>query len=149
MKKLSVLFFFAFLLFASCGKQNSEPDWQFCDGCPNSAWAGEYEGTGAFFSKNNPDKTEEIPLIITINELLDNRLGIIVKSPNKFYASYYGVKDDTAYYFDMAGTEKSIHLNLYKKEENYKLTGNAKTYVIVNDTAVVNKAVSFEILKKE
>ncbi len=147
MTKMNIVFLFAFFLFASCGKQHNEPDWSFCDGCPNSAWAGEYVGAGAFYSRSNPDVTEEVPLAITINELPDFRLKIEVNSPNKFYASYNGVKDDSVYYFDMAGSEKSIHLNLHKKENDFKLTGNAKTYIIVNDTVVLNRSVSFEILK--
>ena len=104
-------------------------------------------GAGAFYSRSNPDVTEEVPLAITINELPDFHLKIEVKSPNKFYASYNGVKDDSVYYFDMAGSEKSIHLNLHKTDNDFKLTGNAKTYIIVNDTVVLNRSVSFEILK--
>ncbi len=146
MKKIFVLFF-TIISFTSCNKNDSAPDWTFCDGCPNSEWAGVYEGTGAYYSKFHPDKTENIPVIITITEQQDYRIGIVVKSPNKFYASFNGVKDDTEYYFDMAGTEKSIHLSLYKKENDYKLTGNTKKYVTENDTVKVNQSVSFEILK--
>ena len=146
MKQLTVFFFLLLFLIASCSKPD-EPDWTFCDGCPNSEWAGVYEGTGAYYSKFHPDKTENIPVTITITEQQDYRIGIVVKSPNKFYASFNGVKDDTEYYFDMAGTEKSIHLSLYKKENEYKLTGNTKKYVTENDTVKVNQSVSFEILK--
>jgi len=147
MKKKIIVFFFTLFFFVSCGKHVDEPDWNFCNSCANSEWAGVYEGTGTFFSKNNPDKTEDIPITVTITEQQNFRLGIVIKSPNKFYASFNRVKDDAEYFFDMAGTEKSIHLSLYKKEADYKLTGNTKTYVTINDTVYVNRSVSFKILK--
>jgi len=146
MKQFSVIFLFALLFFTSCTKE-SEPDWKFCDGCPNSEWAGVYEGAGAFFSKNNPDITEEVAVKITIDDLPDFRLNIVVSAPNNFYASYNGVKADSVYYFDLAGSEKSIHLNLHESGADYKLFGNAKTYYVEHDTVKVDKSISFEILK--
>ncbi len=148
MKKLSLIFWFALLIFSSCSKEN-EPDWEFCDGCSNSEWAGVYEGAGLFFSKNNPDVTKEVAVKIAIDDLSDFRLNIVVSSPNNFYASYNGVKNDSAYYFDLAGSEKSIHLNLHKSDAYYKLSGNVKTYFVENDTVKLDKSISFEILKNQ
>jgi len=146
MKHLSVVFLFILLFFTSCTKED-KPDWKFCDGCPNQEGVGVYEGTGAFFSKNIPDITKEVALKITIDSLPDFRLNIVVSSPNNFYASYNGVKSDSAYFFDLGGSEKSIHLNLHKSDADYKLFGNAKTYYVEHDTVKLDKSISFEILK--
>ncbi len=141
---LSILLVFIFT--SSCNKQN-ETEWNYCTGCTNSTWAGEYEGTGVYYTINNPEETYEVAVIVTINDLPNNQLKIVVSSPNKFYASFTGKKDNNEYYFDLAGTEKSIHLNLYEKTPDYKLTGVAKTFTYRNDTLVVEKSVSFEAFK--
>jgi hypothetical protein len=65
-----------------------------------------------------------------------------------FYTSFTGEKNNSDYYFDLAGTEKSIHLNLYEKIPNYKLTGIAKTFTYRDNTLVLEKLVSFEVFKQ-
>ena len=132
---------------SSCNKQN-ETEWNYCTGCTNNTWEGEYEGSGAYHTINNPEETYEIDVIVTINDLSENQLKIVVSSPNKFYASFTGEKNNSDYYFDLAGTEKSIHLTLYEKDSEYKLTGVAKTFTYRNGTLVLEKSVSFEAFKQ-
>ena len=136
------------LIFASSCKKQSETEWNYCTGCTNNTWAGEYDGTGAYYTINNPEETYEVDVNVTINDLSDNQLKIVVSSHNKFYASFNGKKDNSDYNFDLAGTDKSIHLNLYEKTHDYKLTGVAKTFTYRNGVLVLEKSVSFEALKQ-
>jgi hypothetical protein len=142
---ISILLVFIFT--SSCNKQN-ETEWNYCTGCTNNTWAGEYEGSGAFYTINQPDKTEEIEVSVTIDKLTDSQIKIVVSSTNKFYASFTGDKNNSDYYFDLTGTEKSIHLTLYKKDSEYKLTGVAKTFTYRDGALVLEKSVSFEVFKQ-
>ena len=135
------------LVFASCKENTDEPDWDYCDGCPNSTWAGEYEGTGDYYSMNNPELTESIPVTVTVTELLDNKLKFLVRSPNKFYKIYIGKKENGNYYFDLSASDRTIHVSLFQKSPQFKLTGSAKSYVYKADSMILEKSVSFEVIK--
>ena len=136
-----------FIFASSCNKQN-EPEWNYCTDCTNNIWAGEYVGTGAYYTINKPEETNEATVTITIDALSEKHLKIVVSSPNKFYASFNAEKSNSEYFFDLAGTEKAIHLSLYKKPPDYKLTGVAKTFTYRKGVWVLEKSVSFEVFKR-
>jgi len=135
-----------FILF-SCN-DNDNPDWEYCDGCPNSSWVGEYEGTGSYYTKNNPDETQSVSVTVSVTEPYDGQLKFAVSSEGNYYTTHTGTKLDSNYYFDLAGSTKSIHASLLKKADQYKITGISKTYTMVNDTLVVEKSLGFEAVKK-
>ena len=149
----TVILYFGFLgtifFMSACKTDDDQKEWNYCDGCPNSIWDGEYEGTGNYYSMNNPEVTEEVTVIVTVTELQDNRIKFLVKSPDKFYKSFTGKKENTDYYFDLSATDRSIHVSLFQKTPQYKLTGTAKSYVYKGDSVILEKSVSFEAFKEQ
>ncbi len=146
---LNIGFLSLLIFFFSCNNNTDESDWNYCDGCPISTWAGEYEGMGNYYSMNNTELTESVPVTITVTELIDNKLKFLVKSPNKFYKSYIGKKENGNYYFDLSASDRTIHVSLFQKSPQFKLTGTAKSYVYKADSMILEKSLSFEVLKME
>jgi len=144
---LSLCLFGVVCFMSACKTDDDQNDWNYCNECPNSTWAGEYEGTGNYYSMNNPEVTEEVTVFVTVTALPDNKIKFLVKSPDKFYKSYMGKKENTDYYFDLSATDRSIHVSLFQKTPQYKLTGTAKSYVYKGDSVILEKSVSFEAFK--
>ena len=83
-----------------------------------------------------------------VSDPYDGQLKFTVSSEGNYYTTHTGTKSDSTYYFDLAGSTKSIHASLLRKSGGYKITGISKTYTMVNDTIVVVKSLGFEAVKK-
>ena len=140
-------FFLVFLVFIwGCNKNNE--DWMFCNGCDLSVWEGSYTGEGVYYNRLNGDNNQEkVPVAITIELLGGQSFKGTISSKDIVSFSFTGTKTDTDYYFNLAGSNQSVTLNLYKSSDKYKLTGTAKRYHIKNDTVVIDESLSYEVIK--
>ncbi len=135
-------------LFSGCNK-TEETEWTFCDACTHVDWIGSYQGEGSFYAGYNPEETKEVPVNLAVSVIDDDRWKIKISSEDLFVISFIGDKVDTGCFYDQVGSSKSVHLTLYQKEGKYKISGNAKTYDITEDSLILEKSVSFEVFKKE
>ena len=134
------------LLGSSCNKDD-DPGWLYCDECSTQDWYGNYSGDGSLYVWYNPDETSNVVVDVSIEPLYENTWKIVVSSEDNFILSFMGKEVDTGCFFDMAGTGKSIHLTLFNKEGEYKISGSAKSYDNTGDSVILNKSVSFEVFK--
>jgi len=139
---------FLFLIFTSCNK-TEESDWTYCNDCNVEAWIGTYHGDGTYYAGNNPNVTTDVSIDFSIRELYNQKWKIVVSSENIFIITFIGDMVDTGYYYEQAGSSKSIHLTLYEKDGNYKISGSAKTYDATEDSVILVKSVSFDVFKQE
>ncbi len=154
MKHISILvLLFLFIHLSSGCEKESEPSWEFCYGCELTAWEGQYSGDGQFALGVDSAVSEAVEVQLIINNTYDSQLEIKLSSPGVYNENFYGNKEDTKYYFTLAGTSKSIQLNLYQKEVEYRITGVSQKYhleydpVTGEDVRVVDKTLSFEVFK--
>lgn len=147
MKKLIVAIMVLFVVFfQNCKKDNST--YSFCTGCPIEAWAGDYSGTGTYFTTNTGETIPDVEVDLIIENPGGNNLKINITSPKHVSFQFFGAKDNDEHYFTIAGSTQSLNLTLYQKGNEYKINGTAKTYISAKDSIVVDKVLTFRVFKK-
>lgn len=135
------------ILFQNCKKETE--DFSYCSNCEVEEWKGRYTGNGNYFKSSSGETTEDVEVIVTVNITSENNLSVNVLSPNILSQNFFGSKDDPFHYLQFAGSSKSLDLNLYKKGEEYKITGTAKTYKAPNDDGSnINESLTFRVFKE-
>ncbi|MFK5856934.1 MAG: hypothetical protein QM503_12455 [Bacteroidota bacterium] len=148
MKKVNkiLLLLVVVLLFSNCKKE--EESWGPCIDCDLSEWAGSFEGTGVYYQESDSSSVLDVPTEITIENTSDTRLKVIVDAGLYFSSTTFIYKTNDDYFIELAGSNSSISLTLYQKNNNYKLSGTSKRYHYNVDTVlVIDQSLSFETFK--
>ncbi len=147
MKKLIVVIMILFVVFfENCKKDNTT--YSYCTGCPVEAWAGNYSGTGTYYTSNTGETIPDVVVEVNIGNPGGNNLKVNVTAPDHVSFQFFGTKNNDEPYFSLAGTTSSLDLTLYQKGNEYKINGTAKTYQTIRDSVMVNKALTFRVFKK-
>ena len=149
MKKIfGILFLFiGIVIFTQCKKDTY--DWGFCN-CNIETQVGEYSGGGNYY-KGDEVAFEEVDVQLVIEQITSTNLKIQVLVPDKYSEALNGLKEDSTYYLTINGSNKSLIMNLKRKESELKLIGTAKNFHWVYDPdstyLVTDKTIAFEVLK--
>ena len=146
--------FLLLVLFQHCKKTADE--WAFCAGCGLDAWVGDYTGTGSYYKDVGKEITDGVDVQLEITNPSGNQFFIKVLSPDYYSQSFFSSKNDSNYFFGIESESSSIQINLYKKGDEFKVSGVAKKYhwewQYEPDTAYVlipDHTLSFEVFKGE
>ena len=132
-------------LFTNCKKDETE-DFSYCTGCPIEEWVGDFAGKGTYFKASTGTTQEDIDVTLKVKITSGDNLSFNILAPNYFSQVFYGSKDNDQHYIQIAGTAKSLDLNLYKKVTEYKITGTAKTYKTPADGGtVIDETLTFRV----
>jgi len=129
-------------------KKEKQNDYSYCTGCPIEAWAGDYSGTGTYFTTNTGETIPDVEVDLSIEHPGGNNLKINIRSPKLVSFQFFGTKNNDEHYFTIAGNTQSLDLTLYQKGNEYKINGTTKTYISIKDSVVVNKVLTFRVFKK-
>jgi len=150
--KIQALFIITLLLsilFSSqaCKKIN-ENEFELCGSCSNTEISGNYTGSGQYFTDDDPLKTENVDVKLTLENTDTDFFNINIEVPEKFSKSYFAARNEDGAAIGISGTTKSINLTIYKKDSEYQINGTAKVYHSRSDTLYLNHSVSFTVFKK-
>jgi len=140
---------FLALFFQNC-KKDEQDDYSYCTGCPVDAWVGEYTGTGDYFTAATGETFEDVEVEVTITNPVGNNLKIDIVAPNHISFQFFGAKNDDEHYFRLAGSTRSLDMNLYKNSNgtDYKINGTAKTFQSARDSIEVIQSLTFRVFKQ-
>lgn len=147
MQKQSLLFIFFLLLIISLGCKKETSSWQYCDECELSAWVGEYQGDGDYYNGSTEQTTLNVPTSLKIENISGNVLKTTIVVDDQLTTSFTSTKNDTKYYYDVPGSNKSMNLTLSIKDTEYKLSGTVKLFHYQKDTIVIDQSISFDTFK--
>ncbi len=133
------------ILFSNCKKE--EDSWNYCDNCTLEEWAGDYNGTGNYFSDSDSNSDLDVPVVVLIETGSGNLLKTKVTVEDRFMVSFTSLKNDSSYFYEVPGTNKSLSLSLSRKNSEYKLSGTAKSFHYQSDTLFIDHSVSFEVFR--
>ena len=143
--KTSLIIFLLSFVIAGCGKEDES--WIYCIDCDLSTWVGDYDGFGEYYSEITGESDSDVQTQITIENSSGNTLKTKVTAVDKFTATFISTKNDSAYYYDIPGTNKSLSLTLKEKGVDYKLSGTVKLYHNIGDSTVLDHSISFDTYK--
>lgn len=149
--KVFFLMMFSFIIFASCDKDNEEDSsdgWGNCYDCTAASWEGNYSGSCDYFDVGLNEYTYDLPATIEVEETAEDYLSVYINVPNYYSATISG-QLQSPYLISIASSTASLSASMYVKEGDYKLTGNSKKFVTVDDSTVITKSITFDILKSE
>jgi len=133
------------ILIVGCKKK--EPGWLYCDDCDLSTWEGSYEGEGDYYNGSTEQTTLNLSTSVQIDNISGNVLKTKIVVEDKMSTSFTSSKNDTEYYYDVAGSNKSLAITLSTKGQDTKLSGTVKLFHYQKDTLVVDQSISFEVYK--
>ena len=135
-----------FIGFESC-KKTEEDDYLVCGNCSNAEISGDYTGNGQYFTDDKPEVTEEVDVKLNLRNLENNLFEAKVEILDKFSKTYFVTRQEGSAALTISGTNESINLTIYKKNNEYKLNGTAKVYHTQADTLFLDHSVSFTVFK--
>jgi hypothetical protein len=135
------------LVFSKCKEDEEASDgWSNCLDCTVTEWVGNYEGTGDFFDYTSNSTTNGIPVSVEIEETAPEYLTVYFHSPNYLSVTISGSLVSN-YIISFAGSGSSVTATLNVRDQDYKLSGNAKKFHYHSDSLVMDEMVNFEVLK--
>ncbi len=149
MKKITAILVLLFLVtvYTQCKKETE--DWVYCN-CTIGSWVGTFKGDGNYYKDEETD-AKPVNVEVVIEQFATYNLNIRIVAPDDYSATFYATKKDSIYYINVNTSNKSLVLNLKKKDADYKLTGTAKNFhmQVEPDTSylVTDKVVSFDVVK--
>lgn len=132
--------------FESC-KKTEEDDFIVCGGCSNSEISGIYTGNGQYYTDENQEVSENTDVKLNLNNLENNLFEAKVEVLDKFSKTYFMQKEEGSAVLTISGTNKSLNLTIYKKNNEYRINGTAKVYHIQGDSLFLDHSVSFTVFK--
>ena len=133
----------------SCKKSEEVDDYLLCPECTNEEISGDYFGNGMYYTDNNTDISEDVEVNLNINHIEGKINEINIEVPNKFSSSYFVIKEDGSAAMTISGTTQSINITIYKKSNEYRISGTAKKYHAQADSTFIDHSVSFTVLKRK
>lgn len=148
-KLLLLVFSVLFILVNESCKKTEVDDYLICDGCSNTEIIGEYFGNGQYFTDDDPEVTEEADVELILHSLENNLFEVNIEVAEKFSQSYFVTKEEGSAAMTISGTNESINLTIFKKENEYRINGTAKVYHTQgkNDTLFIDHSISFTVFK--
>jgi hypothetical protein len=143
---LSALFVLIVLVNESCKKDEAD-DYLVCGNCSNTEICGDYTGNGQYFTDYKPDITEGTDVKLNLRNLENNLFEAKVEVLDKFSKTYFVARLEGSAALTISGTNESINLTVYKKDNEYKINGTAKVYHTQGDTLFLDHSVSFTVFK--
>lgn len=135
------------LVFIQCKEDEQASDgWSNCLDCTVTEWEGMYDGTGNYFNYSSNSTTNGVPVSVEIEETAPEYLTVYFHSPNFLSVTISGSLVSN-YIISFAGSGSSVTATLNVRDQDYKLSGNAKKYHYHSDTLVIDEIVNFEVLK--
>lgn len=135
------------LVFIQCKEDEQASDgWSNCLDCTVTEWEGMYDGTGNYFNYSSNSTTNGVPVSVEIEETAPEYLTVYFHSPNYLSVTISGSLVSN-YIISFAGSGSSVTATLNVRDQDYKLSGNAKKYHYHSDTLVIDEIVNFEVLK--
>ena len=144
LKSLLIIILLLFVI-AGCGKD--EESWIYCIDCELSTWVGDYDGLGEYYSEITGESETDVQTQISIENSSGNTLKTKFTAVDKFIATFISTKNDSAYYYDIPGSNKSLSLTLKEKGVDYKLSGTVKLYHNSGDSIILDHSISFDTYK--
>ena len=135
------------LLMAGCTK-NSQSDWNYCEDCSASQWAGNYSGTGDYYNGSSNMQYLDVSTTVMVTSTSEDGLKIEVSLPDYYQISFTTVKDNNDFFINVPGSSNSLALTLTQNGKDNRLTGTAKSYHYKADTLIVDHSASFEVIAK-
>ncbi len=137
---------FMFIGFESC-KKAEEDDYLICGNCSNSEISGIYTGNGQYYTDDDPEVTENADVKLNLNNLENNLFEAKIEVLDKFSKTYFVQKEEGSAAITISGTNESINLTIYKKNNEYRINGTAKVYHTQGDSLFLDHSVSFTVFK--
>ena len=146
-QSLIILAALCIFLFSQCKKETE--DFVYCGQCSIEEWKGNFVGNGTHFKSSTGTTTEDVEVVVNINITSESKLSINVLSPNLLSENFFGSKENDEHYIQFAGSSKSLDLSLYKKGEEYKITGTVKILKSPgSDGSSIDETLTFRVFKK-
>ncbi len=135
------------IILSSCSKENKDEDtWSNCYDCNLQSWTGSYSGSASFYNAENNDTKEGLGVTVQVTETGTNYLSISLNIPN-YYSSTVSGELLSGYSVSFAGSNNSFNGTLYQKEGQLKISGNAKKFHYKVNELVIERVVTFEVIK--
>ncbi len=135
------------IILSSCSKENKDEDtWSNCYDCNLQSWTGNYSGSASFYNAENNDTKEGLGVTVQVTETGTNYLSISLNIPN-YYSSTVSGELLSGYSVSFAGSNNSFNGTLYQKDGQLKISGNAKKFHYKVNELVIERVVTFEVIK--
>ena len=144
---LTITFLISMLLFGQSCKKTNENEFELCGSCSNTEISGNYSGSGQYFTDDDPLKTENVDVKLSLENADTDFFNIGIEVPEKFSKSYFAQRNENGAAISINGTTKSINLTIYSKDNEYQINGTAKVYHSRSDTLYLDHSVSFTVFK--
>jgi len=145
---LNFVILFVAIIIVSCSKDDTDDGWSYCPDCDTESWVGTYTGGCSVYDGLNNLTFEEQIATIVISSNGNDVLSMQISVPVHF-SMYATGSLQNSYSISLSGTEKSFLATMYKKENQLRLTGSAKTYHYKGGELELIKSVNFETLKQQ
>jgi len=144
---LALTFFVLIVLVSESCKKDEVDDYLVCGNCSNSEISGIYTGSGQYYTDDDPEVTENADVKLNLNNLENNLFEAKVEVLDKFSKTYFVQKEEGSAAITISGTNESINLTIYKKNNEYRINGTAKVYHTQGDSLFLDHSVSFTVFK--
>ncbi len=147
---LLVLIFSVFVPgFSGCKKEKATTaDWQNCYSCTAGDWIGWYTGTADYYNALTNTTHSGLTVSVRVEETATDYMSVYITVPNCYSASISG-DFVSPYILSLGGTSSSIDAIMYKKDNQFRLTGNSKKFHHKVDSLVIEEVLNFETLKDQ
>jgi|GEM_PF-2282837 len=148
MKKLIIVILAVVAVgFQNCKKDNGT--FSFCTGCPLSSWVGYYKGSGAYFTANTGETTDNVQVDVNIENTYDSTLVIHVEAANYISESFSKSKTDDNYYILVGSGARTLDIGLKSNGNEYRLSGTLKrnSWNKVDSVWIVVQSLTFQVGK--
>lgn len=134
------------LVFSRCNKAE-DPNYSYCTGCPVSAWVGDYQGSGTYYTFASNETFEGIETTVVITNPYDSVLKIEVNAPNYISENFSKSKTTDEHYLTTGSGSRTLDLNLSTNQIGYRLNGTVKINQFDNkdSTWKVVKSLTFQV----
>lgn len=150
----SKLFYFALFFVVALFACNDDDEtdssdcWSNCYDCTASSWSGIYSGECDYYDVSANEYLYNLPATIEIQETAPDYLSVFVNVPNAYSTTISGQLQSN-YLISIASSNASFSATLYVKENEFKLSGNSKKFIMGSDSTVYTESITFDIIKSE
>jgi hypothetical protein len=137
-----------FFMFSQCNKSD-EQEFTYCTGCPLSAWVGDYQGSGTYYTFSSNETFEGVETSVTITNPYDSLLKINIDAPDYINEIFSKSKTTDEHYLTTGSGSRTLDLNLSSNALDYRLNGTLKFNQFDNkdSTWKVVKSLTFQVDK--
>lgn len=146
LNKITILLFISLglVILSACKKDESNESWNSCYSCSIDSWTGSWKGTASVFNAQTNNTTDGFDVNVEISETGTNYLTISITIPNQYSSTLSG-ELLTGYSISFASSNNSFDGTLFRKDGEFKISGNAKKFYYKVNELVIETVVTFDI----